>query len=68
MAPWKPKVEDHESSDLPSDNSTELLNKKKALAWRYGPAALWYEMLGVNEDGSDLDYGFKVKEVRSNIF
>ena len=31
--------------------------------WRYGPASLWYEMLGVNEEGTDLDYGFKLKEV-----
>ncbi|XP_031550015.1 transcription initiation factor TFIID subunit 1-like isoform X2 [Actinia tenebrosa] len=63
MAPWKPKVEEQESNlDLTSDASNEQQNKKKLLAWRYGPAALWYEMLGVNEDGSDLDYGFKVKE------
>lgn len=65
MAPWEPKIEEQETnSNLPLDSSTELQNKKRLMAWRYGPAALWYEMLGVNEDGSNLDYGFKVKEVR----
>lgn len=30
--------------------------------WRYGPAALWYDMLGVPENGQDFDYGFKLKK------
>ena len=29
--------------------------------WRHGPAKIWYDMLGLSEDGSGLDYGFKVK-------
>ena len=30
-------------------------------AWRYGPAQLWYDSLGLPEDGRGLDYGFKLK-------
>ena len=30
-------------------------------AWRYGPAQLWFDALGVPEDGHGLDYGFKMK-------
>ena len=29
--------------------------------WRYGPAKIWYDSLGVPEDGGGLDYGFKIK-------
>uniref|UniRef100_A0A8C3V3G6 Transcription initiation factor TFIID subunit n=1 Tax=Catharus ustulatus TaxID=91951 RepID=A0A8C3V3G6_CATUS len=36
--------------------------KPKVAEWRYGPAQLWYDMLGVPEDGSGFDYGFKLKE------
>lgn len=28
--------------------------------WRFGPAKVWYDMLGVPTDGSQLNYGFKV--------
>ena len=33
-------------------------------AWRYGPAQLWYDMLGVSDTGENLDYGFTLKSVR----
>uniref|UniRef100_A0A8C6YQH5 Transcription initiation factor TFIID subunit n=1 Tax=Nothoprocta perdicaria TaxID=30464 RepID=A0A8C6YQH5_NOTPE len=33
--------------------------KPKVAEWRYGPAQLWYDMLGIPEDGSGFDYGFK---------
>ncbi|NWS76960.1 TAF1 factor, partial [Crotophaga sulcirostris] len=36
--------------------------KPKVAEWRYGPAQLWYDMLGIPEDGSGFDYGFKLKE------
>uniref|UniRef100_A0A670JDK3 Transcription initiation factor TFIID subunit 1 n=1 Tax=Podarcis muralis TaxID=64176 RepID=A0A670JDK3_PODMU len=36
--------------------------RPKVAEWRYGPAQLWYDMLGVPEDGSGFDYGFKMKE------
>ncbi|XP_025197408.1 transcription initiation factor TFIID subunit 1 [Melanaphis sacchari] len=30
--------------------------------WRCGPAKLWYDMLGVPETGEEFDYGFKLKD------
>ncbi|XP_050421868.1 transcription initiation factor TFIID subunit 1-like [Adelges cooleyi] len=30
--------------------------------WRNGPAKLWYDMLGVPENGEGFDYGFKLKD------
>lgn len=36
--------------------------RPKVAEWRYGPAQLWYDMLGIPEDGSGFDYGFKLKE------
>lgn len=35
--------------------------KPRVAEWRYGPARLWYDMLGVPEDGSGFDYGFKLR-------
>jgi len=65
MAPWEPKIdESNDTSDTPTENSAESELQRRMLKWRHGPAALWYEMLGVNEDGTHLDYGFKVKEVQ----
>ena len=29
--------------------------------WRFGPARVWYDALGLPEDGRGLDYGFKLK-------
>jgi len=29
--------------------------------WRFGPAKVWYDALGVPEHGAGLDYGFKLK-------
>uniref|UniRef100_A0A673NFR5 Transcription initiation factor TFIID subunit n=1 Tax=Sinocyclocheilus rhinocerous TaxID=307959 RepID=A0A673NFR5_9TELE len=36
--------------------------RPKVAEWRYGPAQLWYDMLGVPEDGSGFYYGFKLRE------
>jgi len=36
-------------------------NKPKIADWRYGPAQLWYDMLGVPEAGESFDYGFKMQ-------
>ena len=50
------------------DNADSDRNKeqKPAVAeWRYGPAQLWYDMLGVDETGEGFDYGFRLREVRS---
>lgn len=64
MAPWEPKIDDsNDTNDNNADNTAESELQRKMLQWRHGPAALWYEMLGVNEDGTNLDYGFKLKEV-----
>jgi transcription initiation factor TFIID subunit 1 len=30
--------------------------------WRFGPAAYWYDMMGVPADGEGFDYGLKLKE------
>ncbi len=29
--------------------------------WRFGPARVWYDSIGVPEDGQSLDYGFQLK-------
>ncbi|KAL2095183.1 hypothetical protein ACEWY4_009902 [Coilia grayii] len=42
------------------DKVTE--SRPRVAEWRYGPAQLWYDMLGVPEDGSGFHYGFKLKE------
>ena len=28
--------------------------------WRHGPAAIWFEMLGIPDDPDGFDYGFKL--------
>lgn len=30
-------------------------------SWRFGPAQMWYDMIGVPENGQGLDYGFQQK-------
>lgn len=30
-------------------------------AWRFGPAKVWYDAVGLAEDGRGLDYGFKFR-------
>ncbi|KAI4897502.1 hypothetical protein NFI96_032212, partial [Prochilodus magdalenae] len=42
------------------DKVTDL--RPKVAEWRYGPAQLWYDMLGVPEDGSGFYYGFKLRD------
>uniref|UniRef100_A0A8C1ANT9 Transcription initiation factor TFIID subunit n=1 Tax=Cyprinus carpio carpio TaxID=630221 RepID=A0A8C1ANT9_CYPCA len=36
--------------------------RPKVAEWRYGPAQLWYDMLGIPEDGSGFHYGFKLRD------
>ncbi len=38
-------------------------NRASTIEWRYGPAQLWYDMLGVDENGENFDYGFRLKDV-----
>ncbi|CAH3126773.1 unnamed protein product [Porites lobata] len=63
MAPWEPATDELRdiNGDWNASGVTDTLSKE-ICQWRHGPAALWYEMLGVNEDGKNLDYGFKLKE------
>lgn len=41
----------------------EVEEKAEVAPWRYGPAAYWYDMLGVDETGDNFDYGFRLKQV-----
>ncbi|XP_038150446.1 transcription initiation factor TFIID subunit 1 isoform X4 [Cyprinodon tularosa] len=49
-------------SQTSGDADKETESRPKVAEWRYGPAQLWYDMLGVPEDGSNFNYGFKLKE------
>lgn len=57
MAPVESKF-----SQTCGDGDKETESRPKIAEWRYGPAQLWYDMLGVPEDGSNFNYGFKLKE------
>uniref|UniRef100_A0A8B9FEQ2 Transcription initiation factor TFIID subunit n=1 Tax=Amazona collaria TaxID=241587 RepID=A0A8B9FEQ2_9PSIT len=54
MAPVESKF-----SQSAGDTDKVTDTKPKVAEWRYGPAQLWYDMLGIPEDGSGFDYGFK---------
>ncbi|EHB13472.1 Transcription initiation factor TFIID subunit 1 [Heterocephalus glaber] len=57
MAPVESKF-----SQLTGDTDKVTDTKPRVAEWRYGPARLWYDMLGVPEDGSGFDYGFKLRK------
>uniref|UniRef100_UPI003AAEC2B6 transcription initiation factor TFIID subunit 1 n=1 Tax=Centroberyx gerrardi TaxID=166262 RepID=UPI003AAEC2B6 len=57
MAPVESKF-----SQACGDGDKEAESRPKVAEWRYGPAQLWYDMLGVPEDGSNFTYGFKMRE------
>ncbi|GLD46953.1 transcription initiation factor TFIID subunit 1-like isoform X1 [Lates japonicus] len=61
MAPVESKF-----SQTCGDGDKETESRPKVAEWRYGPAQLWYDMLGVPEDGSNFNYGFKLKENQSS--
>lgn len=61
MAPVESKF-----SQTCGDGDKEAESRPKVAEWRYGPAQLWYDMLGVSEDGSNFNYGFKLKEEESS--
>lgn len=61
MAPVESKF-----SQSCGDGDKETESRPKVAEWRYGPAQLWYDMLGVYEDGSNFSYGFKLKEQMSD--
>ncbi|XP_072302467.1 transcription initiation factor TFIID subunit 1 isoform X4 [Eucyclogobius newberryi] len=58
MAPVESKF-----SQACGDGDKETESRPKVAEWRYGPAQLWYDMLGVPEDGINFNYGFKLKEM-----
>lgn len=62
MAPVESKF-----SQACGDGEKETESRPKVAEWRYGPAQLWYDMLGVPEDGSNFNYGFKLKEKTSEF-
>ncbi|KAL6033487.1 hypothetical protein STEG23_016304, partial [Scotinomys teguina] len=57
MAPVESKF-----SQSTGDTDKVMDTKPRVAEWRYGPARLWYDMLGVPEDGSGFDYGFKMRK------
>ncbi|XP_023198160.1 transcription initiation factor TFIID subunit 1-like isoform X3 [Xiphophorus maculatus] len=61
MAPVESKF-----SQTSGDADKETESRPRVAEWRYGPAQLWYDMLGVPEDGSNFNYGFKLKEDQPN--
>nr|XP_043897762.1 transcription initiation factor TFIID subunit 1-like isoform X6 [Solea senegalensis] len=58
MAPVESKF-----SQTCGDGDKEIESRPKVAEWRYGPAQLWYDMLGIPEDGSNFNYGFKLKDL-----
>ncbi|KAG9477980.1 hypothetical protein GDO78_013134 [Eleutherodactylus coqui] len=62
MAPVESKL-----SQSAGDTDKVADTKPRVAEWRYGPAQLWYDMLGVPEDGSGFDYGFKLKEENDEV-
>lgn len=54
-----------DQSSIDSSNKSKQENEycsNNQAHWRMGPAKLWYDMLGVPENGKDFDYGFKIKD------
>ena len=51
-----------------SDSSSAKDQKPRVAEWRYGPAQLWYDMLGVDASGEDFDYGFRLKDVGGFLY
>ena len=55
-------TEDKATNDSGEGEKTNT-KKPEIAEWRYGPAQLWYDMLGVDDAGEDFDYGLRCKEV-----
>ncbi|KAM9729560.1 transcription initiation factor TFIID subunit 1 isoform 7-T7 [Menidia menidia] len=62
MAPVESKF-----SQTCGDGDKEAESRPKVAEWRYGPAQLWYDMLGVPEDGGSFNYGFKLKDKETDV-
>lgn len=66
--------DDEEKFLQPIENCSKQTNQHKQenedgsnnqAYWRGGPAKLWYDMLGVAENGEEFDYGFKLKDIKN---
>ncbi|XP_064636542.1 transcription initiation factor TFIID subunit 1-like isoform X2 [Lineus longissimus] len=56
------RVKEEEQADLKTEEGEEEHPDRPRIAeWRFGPAALWYNMVGIDETGHGFDYGFKLK-------
>ncbi|KAG9340185.1 hypothetical protein JZ751_021910, partial [Albula glossodonta] len=62
MAPVESKF-----SQAAGDGDKVAESRPKVAEWRYGPAQLWYDMLGVPEDGSGFHYGFRLRELQAGV-
>ncbi|CAH1777107.1 unnamed protein product [Owenia fusiformis] len=60
----KPEVEGE--SKVTGESSSNVEDVPKYSSWRYGPAQLWYDMMGVDESGENFQYGFKLKQEPRN--
>lgn len=53
------------SSRRPTTATDVTTVQLKAVEWRHGPAQLMYDMAGIPEAATELDYGFRLKPVRN---
>uniref|UniRef100_UPI00358DE281 transcription initiation factor TFIID subunit 1-like isoform X2 n=1 Tax=Myxine glutinosa TaxID=7769 RepID=UPI00358DE281 len=60
MAPVEGKT--REASAAPEGGSDA---RPQVAPWRHGPARLWYDLLGVSDDGVGFDYGFRLHSQNS---
>ena len=61
--PVQAKRDGKASSGAGGGSGKRSASNPDTMAWRFGPAKIWYDQLGVPEDGSNLNYGLKLKEV-----
>ena len=57
------KLPEKECTSSGQDGAADGDQKVTVAPWRYGPAQLWYDRLGVDETGENFNYGFKLKSV-----
>ena len=61
--PAQSKTENKTKSSVQGGTGLRRREHPETEAWRFGPAKVWYDQIGVPDDGSNLNYGFKLKEV-----
>ena len=55
------QTESESDADKSDGAAADKDRKPRVADWRYGPAQLWYDMLGVSDAGDEFDYGFRLK-------